>query len=95
MPTKIGNGPSPNSVSTGLLTIVIFVVGVLVIGMYMALASYLNPQYKKNIYFKGMNYWHAMRCVPVEESSGTQIDAHISALERRLVASEAEVGVRI
>lgn len=40
----------------------------------------------------GLNYWHAMRCVPAEAAvSSDATDIHIASLERRLLASEAEV----
>ena len=44
---------------------------------------------------EGLNYWHAMRCVPTEAAVSTDAtDIHIASLERRLLASEAEVYCR-
>ena len=43
------------------------------------------------IHIVGLNYWHAMKCVPIASVDADAADIKIASLERRLLAAETEV----
>ncbi len=87
-----GSGGSAQKGSTATITILVFVVGLALIGIVIITDSPCFATKYMCAIFIGINYWHAMKCVPVEQNVSSDLtDVHIASLERRLLAAEAKV----
>lgn len=96
-----GQPQGSRPMSTAFLALVVFFVGMLLIGMHIVIISHV-VQVRLLILYRllaelGMNWWHAMRCVSESSSSQDAADAEVrlASLERRLLAAEAEVRARV